>query len=129
MTDKAREEIKRIDKTVERIDKILEDRKTMTVTDVKEYIEFELYVTRRYNQDGVPVIVYQDNMQHILSMLNELEDRPKANWIKQDYSTGYSEYGTASICSKCGSEVISKTNYCSNCGAKMNDELRENRNE
>ena len=55
----------------------VEEIKEFIVAEIKEYIEFELYVTRRYEQNGVPFIVYQDNMQHILSMLDELQKEIK----------------------------------------------------
>ena len=64
----------------------------------------------------------------ICSMLDELEDKPKAKWIKTSLSYYDDDYGYE--CSNC--KEIDCTdydfeemayNYCPNCGARMNDEV------
>ena len=60
-------------------------------------------------------------LKEIKSMLDELEERPKAKWIIDEYGDYH--------CEKCNA-IIEKDewerhnyNYCYHCGARMNDEV------
>lgn len=91
----------------------------MTVAEIKKYIDT---LTKYYTEDfgkyvrerPQNIIVY---LQDIKSMLDELEERPKAEWVNNMNGTF--------TCSKCGAKRPND-NYCGNCGARMNDELEEN---
>lgn len=58
---------------------------------------------------------FEDALQYVIRML---EQKPKiGHWILKPHI-----YGVV-FCSECGFELkINNTNYCPNCGAKMEDE-------
>ena len=96
----------------------------MTVAEIKKFVKSEK--TRLYNQveDSTDLMDdlddYDELLKDILSMLDELE--PKAKWVVSEKPNHFE-------CSNCGNKRVIKTKYCSNCGARMNDELEEEKNE
>ena len=88
----------------------------MTVSEIKEYIDKHtkgIYV----KYETVDFVRLYDAMLKVRSMLDELE--PKAKW-KHDNSKWKYRF----ICSKCGHKIFEEQQpYCSNCGARMNDEV------
>lgn len=102
----------------------------MTPREIIKYIDEQIADIKKdkyiynYSGDTVGEIKGFRKTEHALyeikSMLDELEDRPKAKWV----ATERHLY----MCTNCESEFIetSEHNYCPMCGARMNDELNEN---
>ena len=91
----------------------------MTVAEIQEYIAESIKDASEFSTPKHRVIRY---LRKIYSMLDELDDRPKAKWKHDD-----SQWKNRFICSKCGHKIFEEQQpYCSNCGARMNNELKEN---
>lgn len=66
---------------------------------------------------------------NIMTALKCVDDAPTAdvqevmhgNWIFEKDIERFGIWDTF-ICSKCGHRTLTKCNYCSNCGAKMDEE-------
>lgn len=81
------------------------------------------YAIKRFGEDGtwlerqgVITLTMVEAKQRAVDILESLpsEDRPTGKWIEQD--NGYF------FCSKCGKypeHQVSKTDFCPNCGTKM----------
>ena len=70
-----------------------------------------------YNEDGYEINGYA-NARKIATELVKYKGYRKQSvgeWIVQDDDNGFDFYQ----CSKCYREVVSTSNYCSHCGAKM----------
>ena len=96
----------------------------MTVTEIKKYIDRWLEWWNRQEERPKKRLyaVAINELNEIKDMLDELE--PKAKWLETDLW----EDGIGDIykCSNCGNNHMDHMNYCSSCGARMNDELEEN---
>lgn len=103
----------------------------MTVTEIKEYIKQrqKYYKSNNFYKitDVHSVIL---DFEQIGIMLDELEERPKAKWIKTPLSYYDDDYGYE--CSNCKEIYCTEYdfeemayNYCPNCGARIDNELEE----
>lgn len=93
----------------------------MTVVEIKEKINKA--IENSAGERKTTAVRYLLSVLHnIKSMLDELDNKPKAKWEETNCSTEY--FGTLSRCSKCGYETFPQddTNYCGGCGARMEDE-------
>ena len=119
----------------------------MAVSDIKEYVDSKIEIlnntiksheeekssrTKRTNKTiSIALEMVKDfkyELKNIRSMLDELEDRPKAKWIKTSLSYYDDDYGYE--CSNCKEIYCTdydfeemQYNYCPNCGARMDDEV------
>ena len=87
----------------------------MTIAEIQEYIverKATIHTEPKWEFTSPEV---EQELEKILSMLDELE--PKAKWTNNMNGTF--------TCSRCGAKRPND-NYCGNCGARMNDELKEN---
>lgn len=90
----------------------------MTVAEIKDYIDYQITKCTVINDKGnvyYDKIGINNSLEKIKSILDELE--PKAKWTNNMNGTF--------TCSRCGAKRPND-NYCGNCGARMNDELKEN---
>ena len=96
---------------------------------IAEYIKNYREVCREQggDEERIPTTPLQNDIEHLVSMLDELEERPKAHWEKTDLSDEL--YADIERCTNCSYETLEKGNFCANCGARMNDELKENKDE
>ena len=90
---------------------------------MNDYISKEAVIKEQQRFCG-----YLDN-----DMLNRLEiaikripsanvkERKTGKWVLKTFDDGYGEYQLYE-CDKCGSVSAHRTNYCHNCGAKMESE-------
>lgn len=93
----------------------------MTVADIKKYIQnSKIKIDNMIPPNAKKKA--DEVLREVLSMLDELEEKPKANtsqWTQHYEMCGY-------VCDNCGHISENKDDVCSNCGARMNDELGEN---
>ena len=93
----------------------------MTVAEIKEYItqKINYYKGENYYHTLRTNTVLLD-FEQIGIMLDELEPNENTSqWVQHYKICGY-------VCDNCGHISEIKDNVCSNCGARMIDELKEN---
>ena len=92
----------------------------MTREEAKSCIStIEMLQRLAYNIHGVMDVIDADNCDKIIKAL---EQEPKAGHWSHDGSHWKNRF----ICSECGYKLFDEpTNYCPNCGAKMESEDKE----
>lgn len=68
-------------------------------------------------------VKWADKNEQNLAMKQESQIRPKGYWIEN--APEYQNIDPPYICSECGNMHLRKTNYCDQCGAKMESEVEE----
>lgn len=81
----------------------------------------ELYGRPVYTHEWVTLDIKEKSKPDFLQLCKEEEPEQQERWIPQEYmseidSCIYTKYK----CSNCGEISKKKSNYCPNCGAKMN---------
>lgn len=94
----------------------------MTVVEIKEKINKA--IENSAGERKTTAVRYLLSVLHnIKSMLDELEERPKAHWKQTMLSDEL--YADIEKCTNCGYESLEKGNFCANCGAIMESETKE----
>lgn len=68
-------------------------------------------------------VKWADKNEQNLAMKQESQIRPKGHWIEN--APEYQNIDPPYICSECGNMHLRKTNYCDQCGAKMESEVEK----
>ena len=105
----------------------------MTVAEIKEYIDFKIkYYSEQEPYKITSNEIVRQEFEEIKSMLDELEDRPKAKWVKTQVGYYDDDYGYE--CSNCKEDYYTEYDFeempykfCPNCGARMDEEVEENK--
>lgn len=95
----------------------------MTVTEIKDFIEQEVSFREeemKYHETKVDIKDHINCLDQIKSMLDELDDRPKAKWEEVKFDI---DIASRYECSNCHCLSHSKSRFCADCGARMNDEV------
>ena len=85
--------------------------KYKSITEMAEEIRDEALDNIKYN--GITLRELCDKLKS-----NEYAPMVRGEWVGFDYEY-WGEVGTAYACSECDDKTTVKTNYCPNCGAKM----------
>lgn len=78
-----------------------------------------------YDCDNFPVQIAMKTVKEILRKLPTVKLQETGHWIKKDYL----RRGIVYSCSKCGSFVHEKTNFCPDCGANMSENPTDSESE
>ena len=83
-------------------------------------------IQARYDENTDALIFQRAAFDYVYKLLKEtLEHCPHEAKVEQDRPTGHwrkeRDFGNCQyyVCSECGEEDVADTNYCPNCGAKM----------
>lgn len=88
----------------------------------------KIFVEPKDNEtwDAICNKVYNGTIKRIDFKGVEFEKVKHGYWTEEHFSTTYAGSYTANICSYCGYQhPLFKTNYCPNCGAKMDEVKNE----
>ena len=92
----------------------------MTVAEIKDFIDKQTTDIANTKSEHLQVLELATTLSMVDDMLDELEPKDNTSQWTQHYEIcGY-------VCDNCGHISEIKDDVCSNCGARMNDELKEN---